>query len=63
MDTSKKIFVATGILVFDFELFIGDLQLLQILVSQTQKIRSVFLIFAFLCCVAEQPIAGREQGF
>jgi hypothetical protein len=24
-DASKKIFVATGILVFDFELFIGDL--------------------------------------
>ena len=23
-DASKKIFVATGILVFDFELFIGD---------------------------------------
>jgi hypothetical protein len=24
MDASKKILVATGILVFDFELFIGD---------------------------------------
>ena len=39
-----------------------DLQSLQILDSQTQKIRSVFFIFGLFMHVAEQPIAGGEPG-